>query len=145
MLLYKAILIPRETASLGTIMKSIKLPEFWDETIDVGLNQLVVNENHNLTGSNDFWEAQNLYLISDDNVKEGSLIVRNGQLFEKRHRVTYYGDYVGHAEYTEKYRGEVIASTDWTCMKTPHIPPHLILEFIERYNSGEENIYLMYS
>lgn len=143
-MLYKAILLPRETASLGTIMKSIKLPEFWDASIDVGLNQLVINQNHNVTTSNEFWQAQNLYLVSDDNIKESNLILRNGQFFEKWRKEIYYGDYVGYSEHYEKCNGEIIGSTDWTCMNTPSVPPHLILEYIEKYNRGEENIYLNY-
>jgi len=62
-------LIPTNKATVGTIMKCIKLSPLYDKTIDKPIGQLTININPNVVNTNLYWEAQHLYITSDDEIK----------------------------------------------------------------------------
>lgn len=66
----KVVMLPTEKATIGTIMKYIQIAPFHDSEIDGHLGTLVQNKNRNVTKSNNYWQAQHLYILSDEEIKE---------------------------------------------------------------------------
>lgn len=68
---YDVVMLPSDKCKIGTIMKSIKQMPFHDKDIDIEVGQLTINQNHNVTETNEYWQPQHLYILSDDEIKEG--------------------------------------------------------------------------
>lgn len=115
----------RWNSTEGLIVKCIKswtpIGESPKET-----NKLSISKNWS-KGVLDYYEAQHLYITSDDEIKEGDWAIStpSGKIYQ-----------VGNAEYANKDKDKkIIASTD-EYLRLPQPSKMFIDEFISEYNKG---------
>lgn len=130
------VMLPAEKAEINQIMKYIKESPLHDSEIDKPVNSLTLNKNHNVTKSNPFWQAQHLYIFSNEEIKEGDWyydeisegINKATGAWSKIFKTTDYGNKVK----------KIIAITDPELHKdgVAKIPHSFIEEYITEYNKG---------
>jgi hypothetical protein len=123
-------LLPTEKAEIGTIMKSIKLSSLHDDDIDKPIGSLVLNKNYSVTKSNDYWQAQHLYILSSDEIKKGDWYIDDTSTVRKA--VTDDKDYWDRRPNYFK----IISTTD-SSLGLPQPSPQFIQKYVELYNRGE--------
>ena len=137
----KVVMLPTEKATIGTIMKCIQLSELHNSSIDKGIGELTLNVNKFVIASNEYWEAQHLYIISDEEIKLDDWYIDDTN--KVRQSVTDDKEYWN----SRKDYKKVIASTDtslnhsiivakpYSIIAQPS--PEFIQAYIKAYNKGK--------
>lgn len=110
-------------AGLGNIYKMINKDILWDNDEDF-IGKLFININPNVNKSNDKFQAQHLYILSDEKIEEGDYVIDSmGELFGPYEN----GDIIG------KEAKKIIASTDLP-LRLPLLSEESIKLLIYYYN-----------
>lgn len=138
------ILIATDKAEIGTLMKCYNEHDSSDKdgnSITITENILCINQNYRITGKNEFWEPQHIYIVTDDEIKVNDwVIMGNGNLNKMTDTdMIFYLDSMSNA--TKK----VVATTN-SDLKLPLIDLDFINNWINESNSGDiiSNIELEY-
>jgi hypothetical protein len=146
------VMLPINKAKIGTIMKSTKLSSLHDDDIDKPIGSLIRNKNHAVTESNEYWRAQHLYILSNEEIKEGDWV------YDKVLNIIFQTDkytnlkYVNQTDYVKKvisttdsnlkiYESETLASASGFSLKSEdillsQIPQQFVEYYISEYNRG---------
>ena len=116
-----------DKVGIGCIFKKIKSSPFpLSEEVSVG--GIVLNENPIVVESNEYFEAKYLYLLSDEEIKEGDIYLDDCN--DIRKAVTSVKEYWSNRSSYKK----IIASTD-PSLNLPQFPSSFLEEYVKRYNS----------
>jgi hypothetical protein len=136
------ILLPskRENASINSIFKSIKLSPIYNIDIDLKLNELVLNKNYNVTKTNEYFEYQHLYELSDEEIKVGDWVIAKCNDIEilpfeilKVSHIFRSGDLTDGSYHFKDTAKKIIRTTD-TSLKLPLFSISELESFILNYN-----------
>jgi hypothetical protein len=90
---HQVVMLPCKTAKLGTIMKCIKEMPYNEDT---KINTLAINKNWKVTetNGNEYWRPQHLYILSDEEIKEGDWFIHpDSSCFDKECKEVSIGGY----------------------------------------------------
>jgi hypothetical protein len=154
---HELILLPSKEASIGTVMKYIKLSPMHDDRIDSPIGSLTLNKNCNVTGKNDYWEPYNLYVLSDEkpkeedwrfNTKTNSLVPPNTKIdggfsqFDKKISATTDESLLTNSLYgidsfdSSIFGGEPKQINFPPLFNLPRLSKEFIRYYVEEYNKG---------
>ena len=126
----KVVMLPtNKEAKIGSIFKAIKKYRIFDADIDTHIGNLTLNKNPNVDGSNEYFEHQHIYVLSDEKIHKGDWIYNS---FMKE---------VGKALFTEEKKDphlhKVISSSD-SSLSLPLPSESFIEKYITQHNKGEK-------
>jgi len=76
----KIVMSPSTVAEIDTIMKYIKKMRLHVDNLDPKIGSLVRNKNLSVKSKNEFWEPQNLHVVSNEELKVGDYCMFYNQL-----------------------------------------------------------------
>ena len=115
----------------GMFIKTKECPVRIDGDMKVG--EMTLNENPRVTGTNEYFEAQHLYLLSDEDMRVGDINVPSDFSSEGDLSLTSAEDLDVVNDKFNGYR-KVIACNN-PSLNLPQFPNAFIEEYVNRYNS----------
>lgn len=138
-----------QKATLGSIFKHVKKQPLFDEEIDK-IGSLIININPNVTGTNEYFEHQHLYIIVREPLKNGDWVINNNldtlyQLKDVIIPLETKNNWYKVAATTDKTLfGREVYSTieDWENKKGfkqsyPQPSKSFIEKYVQEYNKGD--------
>ncbi len=121
------------TATIGSIFKCTKLTKLHDPEVDVNIGQLVLNVNKNISGSNEYFEHQSLYITSNDEIKV------DDKVYDSYRKVVLDCPDMDNANFYKLSRNryvKIISSND-SSLNLPQPNKLFIEKYVNKFNIGE--------
>lgn len=110
------ILLPATEAKVGSIMKCIKRPPFYNKNIDPDIGGLIINRNRYVTSENEYWQPQNLYVVTKDKIERDDWCIHEDFVTKVKTVVRNVygplGSVIGRDTYLANTCRRIIATTD---------------------------------
>lgn len=130
----KVVLLPNKgDATIGSIFKCTKLTDLHDPEIDVNIGQLVVNVNRSISGSNEYFEHQSLYITSNDEIKI------DDKVYDSYRKVLLDCPDMENVNFYKlsRNRYEKIISSDDSSLNLPKPNKSFIEKYVRSFNTGD--------
>lgn len=143
---HKVVMLPTEKASIRTIMKYIEKMPLHDNLLDKNVGSLILNKNLAITSKNKYWTPQHLYILSDEEIKEGDWFFHCKRILKaEKAKMENYITFNNNSNVAANNCKKVIATTDTSIILPERFPSFtnlpqpsnsFIQKFIEEYNKG---------